>query len=379
MNPVTYRSLKLTQNLNKLFFIQIKKIMKKNKEKYTTNNESKKKRSLFSKILRIILISLSAFLFGLAVFSGWIYFSVFAGPDQMDISEFHPFKSPEAKIEYLKLDEEMAKNWPVQFDEKTVTTSYGKTFMRVSGPINGEPLVLLPGGGSSSLIWHANIEALSSVYRTYALDNIYDFGRSVYTKKMESHEDFNQWLDELFDTLSLGNNIRIMGYSYGGWVTGNYAVKHSERIERVVLVAPAFSVEPVTKNFIYGMFLGLLPCKKTRRKALYASWKDLVLSGPEGEKIADNQLEFFHLSLQSFKFKMGAHPNMLSDDQLKSLNMPVLFLIGENETVCNPYRAIKRLNTVAPKIKTELFLETGHDLIFTHTEEVDRMILEFLK
>lgn len=296
----------------------------------------------------------------------------------MKISEFHPFKSLKAKTQYLAFEDNMVKKWPIISEEKTVRTSYGQTFMRISGPVDGQPLVLLPGGGSNSLIWQMNIKAFSSVYRTYALDNIYDFGRSVYTRKMETYHDYTQWLDELFDTLLLGQNIRIIGYSYGGWVTGNYAATHPERLSKVILIAPVFSIKPITKSFIWDMILGILPFKYTRQLSLYSAWKDLLISGKEGKNIVDDRVEYFNIAMKSFKFKMGVQPNMLTDVELNKLTMPVLYLIGEHDTVCNPKLAVERLNEVAPEIKTELVQDTGHDLMFTHTDRINKLMLDFL-
>ncbi len=96
-------------------------------------------------------------------------------------------------------------------------------------------------------------------------------------------------------------------------------------------------------------------------------------------QIADDRVEYINIAMKSFKFKFGVEPNTLSDTELKKLKMPVLFLIGENEKVCNPQQAIDRLNKVAPGMKTEIFSGTGHDLLFTHTDEINNMMLEFLK
>jgi pimeloyl-ACP methyl ester carboxylesterase len=350
-----------------------------NKDAKGAIDTSVNRRSLCSRILKYLFIGMGSFIFLLLAFAAWIYFSLIAGPSIMDISDYHPFKSSEAKIRYLAFEDKMAKKWPIISEEKTVRTSYGQTFMRISGPVNGQPLVLLPGGGSNSLIWQANIKALSSVYRTYALDNIYDFGRSVYTREMKTPNDFSQWLDELFDTLSLGKNIRIAGYSYGGWVTGIYATSHPERLSRVILIAPPFLIQPITNDFIWNMIIGILPCKYTMRRSLYSAWNDLAKSGKEGKEIVDDRVEYVYIAMKSFKFKTGVEPIMLTDADLNKLTMPVLFLIGEHEIVCNPQLAINRLNKVAPGIKTELISGTGHDLMFTHTDKVNNAMLDFLK
>ena len=100
----------------------------------------------------------------------------------MEVVDYHPFKSYEAKEKYLKLYDENAKSWPVPSEVKMVDTSYGKMFVRISGPADAPPLVLLHGMSNNSLMWQSNIEALSKEYRTYAIDDTYGNGRSIYTK-----------------------------------------------------------------------------------------------------------------------------------------------------------------------------------------------------
>ena len=128
----------------------------------------------------------------------------------MEITSYHPFKSEKAKERYLKFYDTEAKKWPVDSETRTVDTSYGQTFLRISGPVGTQPLVLLPGINTSSLMWIPNIEALSKYYRTYALDNIYDNGRSVYTRPITSADDFVKWLDKLFNVLEFGDKINLM-------------------------------------------------------------------------------------------------------------------------------------------------------------------------
>jgi len=133
----------------------------------------------------------------------------------MEISSHHPFRSAQAQAEYLAYYDERAKGWPVPAETRLVDTAFGQTFMRISGTKSAPPLVLLPGSVFNSLMWIPNIAALSRAYRTYALDNIYDCGRSIYTREFKTSQDFVLWLDELFTALDLGDNIRMMGLSYG--------------------------------------------------------------------------------------------------------------------------------------------------------------------
>ena len=148
----------------------------------------------------------------------------------MNTTAYHPFRSAKAKEEYLTYYDKKSEAWPVASENRVVETYYGKTFVRISGPSDAPPLVLLPGAAASSLMWKYSIKSLSERYCVYAIDNIYDVGRSVYSRRMKSSDDFVSWLDELFTTLKLGNNINLMGLSYGGWLTAKYALHHPEKV-----------------------------------------------------------------------------------------------------------------------------------------------------
>jgi len=89
-----------------------------------------------------------------------------AGHTFMDVSAHHPFRSAKAKEMYLESYYRMSMQWPVASETQFVETSFGRTFIRMSGPIDGPPLVLLPGANATSLMWFPNIEALSESYRT---------------------------------------------------------------------------------------------------------------------------------------------------------------------------------------------------------------------
>jgi pimeloyl-ACP methyl ester carboxylesterase len=72
-------------------------------------------------------------------------------------------------------------------------------------------------------------------------------------------------------------------------------------------------------------------------------------------------------------------PTVLADEELQSLTMPALYLVGENEKIYSAQKAVQRLNRVAPQIKTEILPHSGHDLTIVQAEMVNRKVLEFLK
>ena len=293
-------------------------------------------------------------------------------------SSYHPFKSEQAKEEYLKLYDERVKKWPVISETKMVDTSYGQTFVRISGPDNATPLVLMHGVGGNSLQWISNVESLSKHYKVFAVDSVYDNGRSIYSKNMTSADDYVKWLDELFDELELGNSINIAGLSYGGWVTAQYALRFPDRLNKIILLAPVGTVTQLSPGWIIRAISVAIPFKYFTQNFMYWLAKDTINSGAEGRALIEEHVDESFLAIRSFKTKKMVNPTVLTDNELQSLNVPILFIVGENEKIYSPQEVIKRLNKVAPQIKTEFIMNAGHDLTMVQAETVNNLMLEFL-
>ncbi len=155
------------------------------------------------------------------------------------LPECYPFRSAEARDRYLAHYDERAESWPVASETRMVHTDHGQTFVRISGPVDGPPLVLFPGIWSDSLMWPtAMTEAFSQAYRVYAVDNVYDFGRSVNARPKTSAAEYVAWLDGLFDALGLDNGINIVGCSLGAWIAAEYVLHAPQRLAKVVWLSP---------------------------------------------------------------------------------------------------------------------------------------------
>jgi pimeloyl-ACP methyl ester carboxylesterase len=301
-----------------------------------------------------------------------------SGSGEIEVTEYHPFKSAEAKERWIRNLDELAKtSWPEDSDSVYIDTSFGNTFVRICGPESAPPLVLLHGAGTNSLMWSRNIRALSEKYRTYAVDTIDDHGLSVNSKLLRSADEYTEWLDELFSGLHLDNHINLVGLSYGGWLSGQYAIRHRDRLNKVVLLSPAGIVQPIRMQFYIRGVISFLPFRNCRRNLLSWVLEDLRKQDESFfETIVLYQME---LARQCFKsYQIRTNPGILSDQELQNLQVPVLFLTGANEKIYSSDKAMERLERVAPSIEKGLFPGAGHDLFAVKAEMVNARILEFL-
>jgi pimeloyl-ACP methyl ester carboxylesterase len=302
--------------------------------------------------------------------------AVSAGSNGFD-SPYHPFRSAEAKRDLLASYDARASKWPVPSTTTTVSTAYGPTFVRISGPASAPRLVLLHGAGGSALHWLPNIAALSEHYRTYAVDIVGDHGRSIYTRQLESAADYSTWLDDLLDGLGLEDDVDLVGLSYGGWIAARYALHSPDRLHKVVLLAPAGTISPIPFSWIWRGMLVPLPHRYFIKSFLYWILEDLAQTD-EGGRLLNQATDAAYLAIRSYKPRRMVAPDVLTDAELQSFAMPVLFVVGENEKLYSASEAVERLNEVAPKIKTRIIPGAGHDLTILKADLVNHLVVEFL-
>jgi pimeloyl-ACP methyl ester carboxylesterase len=295
----------------------------------------------------------------------------------MELTPYHPFRSAEARDQYLAEYDRRAQRWPVPSEPRMVATSYGQTFVRVSGPADAPPLVLLHGTPANSLMWQPMVAALSTHHRVYAVDTIWDIGRSVYTRPLKGPMDYLNWLDGLFSALAPATAINLVGMSHGGWLSGLYAVRFPKRVAKAVLLSPSGTVRRLRMTWLICAIASGL------HRSLgegFKNWmfKDSLRLGPDARQLVE---EIMHDGAQWMRILVRTKmvpPTVLTDKELQGLSMPVLVLLGENEKIYSPRKALRRLQKVAPHIKAELIPHAGHDLVLAQTEVVNRYVIDFL-
>lgn len=293
---------------------------------------------------------------------------------------YYPFKSAAAEKEYLSFYQATAvKLWPVPYVDVMVNTSYGATYVRVSGPQLAPPLVLLPGINASSLMWSPNVGAWSRQYRVYAVDLINDFGRSRDSRLIWHKTDFVNWLDELFTKLGLRKNINLIGMSYGGWLAVLYALAHQERLHKVAMLAPGATVLKMDWQFLRRSVESALWGGKYSETLFNWLFQDGLKKGQDCALTMDDFGNFLYMGTKCFKKRFFVYLTVLSDNQWSNLQVPALFVVGEHEKLYNPHKALQRLKKVAPQVKTCLIPGAGHDLTAVQAEMVNEQVLNFLQ
>jgi pimeloyl-ACP methyl ester carboxylesterase len=297
--------------------------------------------------------------------------------DTMNLAEYYPYRNAAARDLCFRYLEGLAAGlWPILSEERMVSTTFGATFVRVSGPPAAPTLLLLHGAGTTSLMWAPNIEALSTNYRTVAVDQVGEFGRSVCTRPVQSLQDLVAWLDELIGALDVRGLVSLVGMSYGGALAAQYALHFPERLEKVILLAPGATVLRPPAGFWLRLIALVIAGQRGLRPFFRWIFADMARTNPQW---IDATIEPLSLNMRSVQHHKTPFPPVLTDAEWGSLRTPALFLAGEHEVIYSAVKAVRRLKRVAPQVTAEIIPGAGHDLTFAQTAMVNQRMLHFLK
>jgi pimeloyl-ACP methyl ester carboxylesterase len=291
-----------------------------------------------------------------------------------------PFKSTEGKAEFLAAYEDTLKLWPVAYEPMDITGRYGRTHLVACGPKDAPSLVLLHMYFTSLTQWAANAADLSQDYRVYAIDVMGQPSRSIPDQPIKSREDFVAWLSEILDALDI-ESTNLVGASYGGWLTLNYAIGAPERVDKIALLSPAGGLVPLVKQFyVRAMLMGFFPRRFlvdsfVRWSTYEENMRDPTTRALWGDCLA-NQM---YLGLRHFRTRAGVGPDAFSDEELRGIQVPTLLLIGQQEAYYDPVAALERARRLIPNFEGELVSQANHDMTISKHAIVDRGVLEFLK
>jgi len=344
------------------------------------------------------------------------------------------FKNAQGEAAYMAAYDRALEKWPVPYETKYVPTAYGDTHMIISGPVDGEPIIVVHGGDSDATIMSPIIPALAQSYRVYALDIIGYAGPGKAVKAIEDRAGFAEWLTDVLDALNI-EKAHMVGWSMGGFLTVNYALEKPERLKKIVLLAPAATFVPFSREFLFTAGLPFMVTELAREEydaRLFASyviggfiganniskgeleevikdtdfaelmlnfegeslkeleeridsviksgWESMYVPGNLDDEVIDQLLQRALLRSRTQKFlkpwRIG--PHALPEEDIKKLKTPTLLLIGEQEVIYEADQTLKRAEELVGNIQTAIIPNCSHILIYEQTELVNSHILNFL-
>ena len=262
------------------------------------------------------------------------------------------FKSEEGKKEILKYYELLVEQCSFPHEEININTNYGETFIIASGREELPPLILLHGSGMNSVMWINEMKKYSQNYRVYAVDMPGEPGKSNETQLPLDGDDFTNWLNDVFDALSI-EKASIVGISLGAWLGAKFSIKYSQKVNKLVLICPA-GIGPQKKSFIFKSIFYMLLGEKGIDKLYYK------ING--NKPIPQEMLNYQKLIAKYFNFRKEIIP-LFSDHELIQLTMPIALFVGGKDVMLHSEKTAKRLESLLGHANINLIHDEGHSLV----------------
>lgn len=263
----------------------------------------------------------------------------------------------------------------------TVRTNGQDLYYEIHG--DGPPLVLVMGIGYDSSLWTLQqVPALSTHFRVVLLDNR-DAGRSSRADHPYDIADMADDLAGLLDALNI-RSAHLLGLSMGSMIGMEFALRHADRLDRLVLAGPNASparstVDPISiwnwvkshdpDGEIFGgqQFTWLFSSSFLRNQQAVQETAALLASNP-------NPIE-----PEAYDRQSQAYLRFDALDRLGDIQAATLVIVGEQDLLTPPWVA-REVAAGIPAARLEIVTGEGssHVLPLERPDDFNRLTMTFL-
>jgi 3-oxoadipate enol-lactonase len=248
---------------------------------------------------------------------------------------------------------------------------------------DGPPLVLLMGIGYDSSLWTlGQVPALSTQFRVVLMDNR-DAGRSSRADHPYGIADMADDVAGLLDALGI-QRTHLLGLSMGGLIAQEFALRHADRLDRLVLTgtgaAPARgAVDPIEiwswvkahdpSGAAFGgqQFVSLFSTAFLRNRDAVRETAEMLASNPHP------------MDPEAYARQAHAYLQFDSLDRLGAITAPTLVIVGEQDLLTPPWIAREVADTI-PGSRFEVIRGDGssHVVPIERPDDFNQLVSNFL-
>src|SRR5579862_9236245 len=237
--------------------------------------------------------------------------------------------SEAAREKFMAAYERAFALWPQPCEQFDVETATATTRVHAYRPRpDGAPVVLLAGAGGNAAFWFPQVAALAADGPVYGIDMPGDANPSIARALMTPPASCAAWLDELLARLS-DRPAHLVGFSYGGWVAMNQAIRAPGRVASITLLDPAGLTKLDARFWWWLSVSGLASMTPMPLRRRLARWLDSpAMLEPE-------LMALMWAALRGYRAE-PKRPAILTDDELRAIAVPALLIAGARSALLTP-------------------------------------------
>jgi pimeloyl-ACP methyl ester carboxylesterase len=236
----------------------------------------------------------------------------------------------------------------------------------------GEPLVVIHGGGGDARTWWKNMDALAEKYTVYAPD-LPGYGGSQALDGDYYIPELTAFVEKFTKSLGL-EKFHIIGHSLGGGVALDYTLKFPQKIKKLVLISSLclgreiafwvrfFTLPALMRSLgamIEFILKGIIWVAKSLNPARY-----IMPLSPASVMVGGN-ISSFH------------EQKLVLEKRLPDLKVPTLLVWGARDPVV-PVKQAYRASKAIPDCRIEVFKKRGHNVHREELKKFSSLIIGFL-
>ncbi len=266
-----------------------------------------------------------------------------------------------------------------------VALSEGVTHYELAEAKSETTIVLVHGFSVPMFIWDTTFEALKQAGFQVLRYDLFGRGLSDRPRGRYDLERFVRQLSELLEALHLPS-VALIGLSMGGPIVAAFTARFPERVRRLVLIDVA-GVRPL--KLPWYLRLGTLP--GLGEFLLWLTGAERLVQGAASDLFDPKLVEAFQERYrQQMRYRgflrallSTLRSGMLGDfsafyRQVGKHPLPVLILWGREDTTV-PYAHAQALQQLIPQARLVTIERCGHIPHYEKPEEVNRVLIEFLR
>jgi len=230
----------------------------------------------------------------------------------------------------------------------------------------GEPVILIHGFFYDTFTWHNNMNALAEHFKLFALD-LWGFGYSTRKPLDYGYPLYAEQLLLFLDALHI-EKAAIVGHSMGGGTAIHFAVRHPDRVKKLLLVDSAglpnplpllgrLTNLPILGELMYGMQGNLM-----RRTALKTNWihdPDFITDGYFENATRFHKIKGSTEVMLTIPRKQFLHTLSQDVRALGLLDIPALIVWGQRDKAI-PLARGREMHALLKGSRFEVFDNAGH-------------------
>ena len=242
-------------------------------------------------------------------------------------------------------------------------------------PRNKTTIVLLHGIGASADRWSYICPALSKYYQLIIPD-IVGFGYSDKPTVEYTMDFFVRFFENFLTKLGV-ERLSIIGSSFGGFLATEFTMGNSEKVDKLILAAPAGAMRISTRTLDQYIMAALYPTYENTKRA----FRDMA---HEPNTVPEDTIRDFmnRMRLPNAKYAFMSTLLAMRDSQglsgrLSKINVPTLLIWGEYDRMIP--LAYSKEYTEIPNSKLVLIDNCGHTPFVEKPLEFNDTVLKFLR